>query len=61
MYAPYPFKEFYKILSKYDIEFVLGCDAHSPEQLDDYAVRFIEDLAKELDLKVVNTIYKLDL
>ena len=61
LYAPYPFKEFYKILSQYNIEFVLGCDAHSPEQLDDDAVRFIENLAQELNLKVINTFYKLDL
>jgi histidinol phosphatase-like PHP family hydrolase len=46
---------------QYNIEFVLGCDAHSPEQLDDDAVRFIENLAQELNLKVINTFYKLDL
>ena len=48
----YPFKEFYKILSTFDIKFVLGCDAHSPEQLDDYAVKYICDMAKELNLNV---------
>lgn len=49
----YPFKEFYKILKEYDIKFVLGCDAHSPSQLDDYAVEFICDMAKELQLNVI--------
>lgn len=57
IYPAYPFKEFYKILSQYDIKFVMGCDAHSPEQLDDEAVNYLQDLAKELNLNVV---YKLD-
>ena len=35
----------------------MGCDAHSPEQLDDEAVNYLQDLAKELNLNVV---YKLD-
>ena len=56
-YAPYPFKEFYKILSEYNITFVLGCDSHSPSQLDDDAVKFICDMAKELNLNVK---YKLE-
>ena len=55
--APYPFKEFYRILKEYDITFVLGCDAHSPTQLDDDAVKYICDMAKELDLNVK---YKLE-
>jgi histidinol-phosphatase (PHP family) len=57
-YPAYPFKEFFKILSQYNIKYVLGCDAHAPNQLDDEAVRYICDLAKELNLNIV---YKLDL
>ena len=53
MVSPYPFKPFFEILSKYDIKFVLGCDAHSPSQLDDEAVRYIENMAKELNLNVI--------
>lgn len=53
-YPPYPFKEFFKILKEYDIKFVLGCDAHAPSQLHDEAVAYIINLAKELDLKIVN-------
>ena len=49
----YPFEEFYKILKEYDIKFVLGCDAHSPSQIDDFAVKFICDMAKKLQLNVV--------
>ncbi len=49
----YPFKEFFKILSQYNIEFVLGCDAHAPYQLDDEAVAYISNMAKELKLNVV--------
>ena len=56
LYPAYPFIEFYKILKQYDIKFVLGCDAHAPEQVDDYAVKFIRDLAKELQLNVVYTL-----
>ncbi len=52
-YPPYPFKEFFKILKEYDIKFVLGCDAHAPEQLHDEAVEYICSLAKELNLDVV--------
>lgn len=50
---PYPFKEFFEILSKYDIKFVLGCDAHAPNQLDDEAVNYIKTMAKELNLNIV--------
>ena len=57
IYPAYPFKKFFEILSTYDIKFVLGCDAHSPSQLDDEAVEYICNLAKELNLPVV---YKLD-
>ena len=57
-YPAYPFKEFYRILSAYDIKYVLGCDAHAPNQLDDEAVKFVCDMAKELNL---NVSYKLDL
>ena len=57
MVPPYPFKEFYEILATYDIKFVLGCDAHAPSQLDDDAVQYIINLAKELQLNVV---YKLE-
>lgn len=49
----YPFKEFFKILSTYDIKFVMGCDAHSPEQLDDEAVAFVNNMAQELNLNVI--------
>jgi hypothetical protein len=42
--------------SIYNIKFVLGCDAHSPNQLDDQAVQVICDLAKELELDVVYTL-----
>ena len=52
----YPFKEFIKILKQYNIKFVLGCDAHAPNQLDDDAVKFICDLAKELQLNVIYTL-----
>ena len=52
----YPFKEFYKILKQYNIKFVLGCDAHAPNQLDDYAVQTICDIAKELELDVIYTL-----
>ena len=55
--AAYPFKKFYEILKQYNIEFVLGCDAHAPTQLDDYAIKYVTDMAKELKLNVV---YKLD-
>ena len=58
IYPAYPFKEFFKILSEYDIKFVMGCDAHAPSQLNDEAVSYLQDLAKELNLNVV---YKLDL
>lgn len=54
---PYPFKEFYEILATYDIKFVLGCDAHAPNQLDDEAITYITNMAKELNLNVV---YKLE-
>lgn len=53
MVPPYPFKEFFKILATYDIKFVLGCDAHSPNQLDDEAVLYIKNMAKELNLNVI--------
>ena len=49
----YPFKEFFRILSTYDIKFVIGCDAHAPNQLDDIAVKYLCDMAKELNLNVV--------
>ena len=52
----YPFKEFFKILKEYNIKFVIGCDAHAPNQLDDYAVQQACDLAKELQLDIVYTI-----
>lgn len=48
----YPFYEFYKILKEYNITFVLGCDAHAPEQLHDEAVVFITNMAKQLELKI---------
>lgn len=57
IYPAYPFKKFFEILATYDIKFVLGCDAHSPSQLDDEAVEYVCNLAKELNLPVV---YKLD-
>ncbi|MDY2888703.1 MAG: HAD hydrolase-like protein [Candidatus Caccosoma sp.] len=53
----YPFYEFFKILKEYDLKFVLGCDAHSPSQLDDDAVKYICSMAKELQLNIV---YKID-
>ena len=53
----YPFYEFFKILRQYNIKFVLGCDAHSPSQLDDDAVKYICNMAKKLQLDVV---YKID-
>lgn len=49
----YPFKEFYEILSKYNIKFVLGVDAHSPNQYDDDAVKYFCGMAEELKLDVV--------
>lgn len=48
----YPFEEFYKILSKYNIKFVLGVDAHSPSHFDDQGVKYICDMAKRLQLDV---------
>ena len=49
----YPFKEFFRILASYDLKFVLGCDAHSPKQLDDEAVEYIRKMAEELNLNVI--------
>ncbi len=54
MVAPYPFKEFFKILSHYPLKFVLGADAHAPNQLNDFATDFIKDMAKELNLNVID-------
>lgn len=52
MVPPYPFKEFFKILRQYPIKFVLGADAHAPEQLYDEGTQFIENMATELDLNI---------
>lgn len=49
----YPYEKFFEILKQYDIKFVIGCDAHSPSQIDDFAVKFICDMAKRLQLNVV--------
>lgn len=55
----YPFKEFFKILSQYQIEFILGCDAHAPYELDDEAVAYITKMAKDLNLNVVYEMKKI--
>ena len=47
----YPHKDFWKILSQYDIKAVIGIDAHSPKNLLDQ--RAVEDGLKELfDLNI---------
>jgi len=53
---PYPFGPFFKILSQYPLKFVLGADAHAPEQLNDFGTQFIKDMAKKLNLNVVEKI-----
>ena len=50
---PYPFKEFYQILKQYPLRFVLGADAHAPNQLNDFATEYIENMAKELELNLI--------
>lgn len=52
----YPFKEFFKILKQYPLKFVLGADAHAPEQLNDDAIKYIEDMKDELELNTVDEI-----
>ena len=52
----YPFKEFYKILSTYNIKFVIGCDAHEPTKFTDDAIKFMTNMAKELNLNVIYTL-----
>jgi len=47
---PYPFGPFFKILSQYPLKFVLGADAHAPEQLNDFGTQFIKDMAKKLNV-----------
>ena len=50
---PYPFKEFFKILKQYPLSFVLGADAHAPQQLKDFATEYIENMANELELNII--------
>lgn len=52
----YPFAEFFKILSQYNIRFVIGCDAHSPNGFNDESVKFMQDMARKLKLNVVYTL-----
>ena len=52
----YPFYEFFKILKQYNIKFVVGADAHSPEALADKALNQAFKLARELDLDLVDKI-----
>lgn len=56
MVPPYPFEEFFKILSQYPLKFILGADAHSPEQLNDFGTQFIMDMAQRLNLNIVDKI-----
>jgi len=51
-YPCYPFIEFYKIMKEHGVKCVLGCDAHSPAQLHDFAVAKICEVAKEANLDI---------
>lgn len=57
LFCPYPFEPFFAILKQYQLKFVLGADAHAPEQLHDAAIDYIENMAKKLDLPIVEKIF----
>ncbi len=48
----YPCKEFWKHAKDYDVEIVIGVDAHSPTNYNENDIQEALDFAKELNLKV---------
>ena len=55
----YPYEDFFKIVSEYNIPVIIGIDAHSPNDFDPNFsnIAYAEDLAKRLNLKLLNRIH----
>lgn len=54
---PYPFKEFWKVISQYNCDVVYGYDAHSPTSLlERYREEKANEILKELNLNFIDSI-----
>lgn len=51
---PYPSNEFFSIANKYKNRFIVGSDAHTPEQLERIQNTWFEDFIKKHNLKTIN-------
>lgn len=50
----YPRKEFFKEAKKYDVEFIIGLDAHNPKEICVDVIKKAEDFCKNLGITPVN-------
>lgn len=46
----YPYKEFWQLAKEYNVDIIVGIDAHNPEELSDFKMG--EDFAKELGITI---------
>ncbi len=53
----YPYKEFWEIASEYNIKTIIGSDAHDFNEMEDEAMELARRFARELNLKVIETIF----
>ena len=53
----YPYKEFWEIVSKYDIRVIIGSDCHDYNMIEDEATDEARKFAKELNIVPIETIF----
>ena len=58
MRFPYPHEKFWRQLSGSKQKVMLGCDCHTPEQLNDSAVGESEKICRELRLNIINNLFE---
>lgn len=54
MTYPYPIRQFFELVSEYDIPVILGMDSHAPSQLRASLYHELEDFASRCHLKIVD-------
>lgn len=54
---PYPHLKFWNKVSKTDLKVIINSDCHSPKELVDNNTQLAYDMAKSLNLKLLNTIF----
>lgn len=51
---PYPSKEFFKLSKEYNLKYVIGMDAHSPDHFNQKDLDNVFDFLNELDIEIID-------